>query len=331
MLELKYNPTRNGVGVVLEVTKDSKQGVLTTLLLLTGKLNVGDIIMVHNTYGKVKKMLDRTGKETKHVEGGDPVMILGLSDVPEAGRVAEVVPNERDAQAKIAKIVEQERTTQGDNSLAQLVSKIQSGDTVQLNVIVKADSFGSLEAVKYALQSITPPENLAIKIVHADVGNFGESDLSLAQASNALMLGFNISLNASLVKKAEQLKLTMKNYDIIYEMTDYIDLILKGMIVIEEKEVYIGKLNLLGIFYKKEKEMIIGGKVIDGEIRNGAFFRVKRGEGEAEEIYTTGKVTSLKREQENVDKVAVGYECGMKIKVGKKVVEGDILEFYVME
>ena len=112
MLELQYDPTRNGVGVVLEATKDSKQGVLTTILLLTGKLNVGDIIMVHNTYGKVKKMLDRTGKETKHVEGGDPVMILGLSEVPEAGRVAEVVANERDAQAKIAKIVEKERATQ---------------------------------------------------------------------------------------------------------------------------------------------------------------------------------------------------------------------------
>jgi|GEM_PF-701018 len=331
MLELQYDPTRNGVGVVLEVTKDSKQGVLTTILLLTGKLNVGDIIMVHNTYGKVKKMLDRTGKETKHVEGGDPVMILGLSDVPEAGRVAEVVANEREAQAKIAKIVEKERANQSDNSLAQLMSKIQSGDNVQLNVIVKADSFGSLEAVKYALQSITPPENLAIKIVHADVGNFGESDLALAQASSALMLGFNISLNAALVKKAEQLKLTMKNYDIIYEMTDYIELILKGMVVIEEKEVYIGKLNLLGIFYKKEKEMIIGGKVIDGEIRNGAFFRVTRGEGEEAEIYTQGRITSLKRDQENVDKVSVGHECGMKVKVGKKVVEGDILEFYVME
>ena len=119
------------------------------------------------------------------------------------------------------------------------MSKIQSGDTVQLNVIVKADSFGSLEAVKYALQSITPPENLSIKIVHADVGNFGESDLALAQASSALMLGFNISLNAGLLKKAEQMKLTMKNYDIIYEMTDYIEQILKGMVVIEEKEVYL--------------------------------------------------------------------------------------------
>lgn len=331
MLELQYDPSRNGVGVVLEATKDSKQWVLTTLLLLTGKLNVGDIIMVHNTYGKVKKMLDRTGKETKHVEGGDPVMILGLSEVPEAWRVAEVTANERDAQAKIAKIVEKERANQWDNALAQLMSKIQSGDTVQLNIIVKADSFGSLEAAKYAIQSITPPENLSIKIVHADVGNFGESDLSLAQASGAIMLGFNTSINAALAKKAEQMKLTMKNYEIIYEMTDYIENILKGMVVVEEKEVYLGKLNVLGVFYKKEKDMIIGGKVIDGEIRNGASFRIMRGEGEEAEIYTQGKVISLKREQENVDKVAVGYECGMKVRVGKKIAEGDILEFYVME
>ena len=135
------------------------------------------------------------------------------------------------------------------------------------------------------------------------------------------MLGFNTSLNAGLLKKAEQLKLSMKNYDIIYEMTDYIENILKGMVVVEEKEVYLGKLNVLGVFYKKEKDMIIGGKVIDGEIRNGASFRIMRGEGEEAEIYTQGKVTSLKREQENVDKVAVGYECGMKVRVGKKISE----------
>ncbi len=195
------------------------------------------------------------------------------------------------------------------------MSKIQSGDTVQLNIIIKADSFGSLEAGKFALQSIVCPENLSIKIVHADVGNFGESDIALAQASQGLLLGFNISLNAGLLKKADQMKLTMKNFDIIYELTDYVEQVLKGMVVIEQKEVYIGKLNVLGIFYKKEKEMIIGGKVIDGEVRNGAQFKIMRGEGEEAEIFTTGKITSLKREQENVDRVAVGYECGMKVRV----------------
>lgn len=331
MLELAYNPTKPGVGVVLEATKDSKQGVLTTILLLTGKLNVGDIIMVHNIYGKVKKMLDRTGKETKHVEGGDPVMILGLSEVPEAGRVAEVVASEREAQAKIEKIRVKDKENQNDGSLAQIMTKIQSGDNVQLNIILKADSFGSLEAGKFALQSIACPENLSIKIVHSDVGNFGESDLALAQASQGLLLGFNISLNAGLLKKADQSKLTMKNFDIIYELTDYVENVLKGMVIIEQKEVYLGKLNVLGIFYKKEKEMIIGGKVIDGEIRNGASFRLTRGEGDEAEIFTTGKITSLKRDQENVDKVNVGYECGMKVRVGKKIVEGDVLEFYVME
>lgn len=331
MLDLKYDPTRNGVGVVLEATKDSKQGVLTTILLMTGKLNVGDIIMVHNISGKVKKMLDRNGKETKHVEGGDPVMILGLSDVPEAGRVVEVVANEREAQTKIAMIMEKDKANQNDGSLAQLMNKIQSGDTAQLNLVIKADSFGSLEAVKYSIQNLICPENIGIKIVHADVGNFNESDLALAQASEGIMLGFNTSFSTALAKKAEQMKVKLKNFDIIYEMNDYLDQILKGMVVIEEKEVPIGKLNILGIFYRKDKEMIIGGKVTEGEVRNGALFRVTHGEGEEAEIYTQGKITSLKREQENVDKVAVGYECGMKVRVGKKLVEGDVLEFYVME
>lgn len=331
ILELKYNPNRNGVGIVLEATKDSKQWVLSTILLLTGKLNVGDIIMIHNTYGKVRKMLDWTGKETKHVEGGDPVMILGLSDIPEPGRVAEVVANERDAQNKIAKILELDKEKQAESWLAQLMSKIQSGDTAQLNIIIKADSFGSLEAAKHAIDNIVAPENLSIKIVHSDVGNFGESDLALGQASSALLLGFNITVKAGLVKKAEQLKLTLKNYDIIYEMIDYIEQILQGMIVIEEKEVYIGKLNVLGVFYKKEKEMIIGGKVIDGKIKNGASFRIYHGEGDEAEVYATGKITSLKRENDNVDEVAVGYECGMKVRVSKKITEGETLEFYVME
>lgn len=127
------------------------------------------------------------------------------------------------------------------------------------------------------------------------------------------------------------MKTTVKNYDIIYEMTDYIEQILQGMIVIEEKEVYLGKLEVLGIFYKKEKEMIIGGKVIDGKIKNGASFRIRHGEGEEAEIYATGKVTSLKREAENVDEIQAGYECGMKVRVSKKILEGDIMEFYVME
>ncbi len=332
MLELVYNPTRNAVGVVLEVTKNPKQGILTTILLMTGTLQVGNIIMIHNTYGKVRKMLDWTGKEIKTATWWDPVMILGMQDIPEPGRVAEVVATERIAQQKIEVVMDKEKSQKDSAGLQAMVSQMVAGEVSTLKLIIKSDSFGSLEAVKYALESMETPENITIKIIHSDVGTFGESDISLAHASDALILGFNVPIPASIFKKANQMKLVVKTYDIIYEMTDYIDGILKGMIVIEAKEVILGRLNILGIFYKKEKEMIIGGKVIEGKARNGAEFRIwRKVEWAEEEIIGQGKITSLKRDQDNVNEVNTWYECGMKVRISKKVLEWDTLEFFVME
>jgi len=332
MLELQYNPQRNAVGVVLEATKDPKQGVLTTILLMTGTLKVGDVVMIHSTYGKVRKMLDWTGKEISIAQGGDPVMILGIQDVPEAGRVAEVVDTERQAQDKISLVGEKEKAQKDASSLQNTISQIASGDQATLNLVVKADSYGSLEAAKHALEIMPTPENIAIKIIHSDVGTFGESDISLAHASGAIILWFNVPIPASINKKALQLKIVLKTYDIIYEMIEYIDGILKGMIKIEEKEVYLGRLTILGIFFKKEKEMIIGGKVTEGKVKNGAQFKIwRKWESGEDEIIGQGKVTSLKRDQENVDEVNVGYECGMKVRLSKKVVEWDSLEFFIME
>jgi len=332
MLELAYNPNRNAVGVVLEVTKDPKQGVLTSLLLMSGTMKVGDIIMIHNTYGKVRKMTDWTGKDMKVAHGGDPVMILGMQDVPEPGRVAEVTDTERQAQDRISAVVEQEKSQKEGGGMQAMIAQMANGEMITtLNVIVKADSYGSLEAVKYSLASIPAPENMVVKIIHSDVGTFGEADIALAHAAGALILGFNVPIPASIIKKAQTMHVNIKTYDIIYEMNDYVDAVLKGMIVIEEKEVVIGKLTILAIFFKKEKEMIIGGKVSEGETRNGAMFRVwRKGETE-EEVIAQGRITSLQRGQDNVDKVLVGHECGMKVRTSKKILEGDVLEFYVME
>lgn len=332
MLELHYNPDRNAVGVVLEANKDTKQGILTTILVMTGTLEVGDIIMIHNTYGKVRKMLDWSGKEVKKVVWGDPVMILGMQELPEPGRIAEVVDTEQQARHKIATVQEKEKAQSDASWLQNMMAQIAAGDLTTLNIILKADSFGSLEAAKYALQTMEVPENITIKIVHSDVGVFGDSDLGLAQASWAMLFWFNIAIPASIIKKAEQMKLSIKTYDIIYEMTDYIDGVLKGMIKIEAKEVVLGKLQVLGVFFKKEKEMIIGGKVTEWEARNGAEFRMWR-KWDSGELETIGqwRITSLKREQENVNKVTEWHECGMKVRISKKVLEGDILEFFVME
>ncbi len=145
---------------------------MTTILLMTGTMKVGDILMIHNTYGKVRKMLDWTGKEIKTATGGDPVMILGMQDIPEPGRVAEVVPTERIAQQKIAVVMEKEKAQKDSSGMQAMISQMANGDVTTLKLIIKSDSYGSLEAVKYALESMPTPENITIKIIHSDVGTF---------------------------------------------------------------------------------------------------------------------------------------------------------------
>lgn len=198
---------------------------------------------------------------------------------------------------------------------------------MQIKLILKAESFGSLESLKYAAQKVTLPENMEIKIIHSDVGNMTDSDLIFAQASHAIVVGYNVTTTNTLQKKATQMKVVIKQYDIIYEFIDRLEQLALGLVEVEKKEVSIGRLSVLAIFFRRAKEMIIGGKVISGYIKNGGHFRVWRGE----EQISSGYVTSLQRDKDSVSEVKEGYECGMKIKVGKKLELEDVLEFYVME
>lgn len=218
------------------------------------------MLVIKNTYGRVRRMLDRKGKEMKIAYGGQPVLILGIPEVTEPGSIAEVVKNEKIASDRVSAF--KKETVHQTHTLAGLMNKLTQGEHVQLNLILKADTRGSLEALKQAIGSASLPETVEIKVVHSDVGTFSESDLALAQASGALLLGFSIPLHASLKKRAELLQVQMKSFDIIYELIDYLHQLVQGMVIIEQKEVVIGQLKVLGIFYKKEKEMIIGGKVM---------------------------------------------------------------------
>ena len=279
MLELKYNPDRQAVGVVVDAYKDPKQGVVASLIILTGTLKNGDIIVAYNTYGKVRRMQNWIGKQTSKITGGEPVQILGFTELPEPGRIVEVVSNEKEANQRIAFIKESETKSTGDGALQQFLAQLKAGDqskVSELRLILKADGSSSLEALKQAVDGVSLPKN--IKVVHSDVGYFGESDLSLAQASKALLLGFNISMNAVLKKKAENLKIEMKAFDIIYELTDYLTNLLLGMVEVEKEEVVVGKLEILGIFHTETREMTIGGMVRDGKVKNKLKFRVYRGD-----------------------------------------------------
>ncbi len=330
MLELKYNPDRQAVGVVVDAYKDPKQGVVASLIVLTGTLKNGDIIVAYNTYGKVRRMQNRLWKNAGKITGGEPVQILGFTELPEPGRIVEVVSNEKEAHQRIAFIKESEAKTTGDGALQQFLAQLKAGDQSkisELRLILKADGSSSLEALKQAVDGVSLPKNVTIKVVHSDVGHFGESDLSLAQASKALLLWFNISLNAVLKKKAESLKIEMKAFDIIYELTDYLSNLLLGMVEVEKEEVVVGKLEILGVFHTETREMTVGGMVKEGKVKNKLKFRVYRGE----DILTNGEILSLKRNKDEVKEVNEGEDCGMKVKIGKRIEVGDLLEFYEMQ
>ena len=251
MLELQYDPKRNAVGVVVEAHKDAKKWVTTTMLLMTWTLRIGDIITIHNTYGRVRRMTDWTGKQVKEAVGGDPVMILGVQDLPEPGRLAEVVNSDKEANTKISAIKDHEQSLSKEAMLQDIIQKIGQGDKVSLKLIIKSDSFGSLEAIKHAAQQVELPENVELKIIHHDVGDISNSDLTFAQAAQAIVIGFNVSVSASLKKKADQMQVVIKEYKIIYEFIEYLHQLGQGMIVVEEKEVVTGKLEVLGIFFRK--------------------------------------------------------------------------------
>jgi translation initiation factor IF-2 len=327
MKELVCDPQRMGVGVVLEAHKDTQKWVIANMIVMTGTIHVGDILWIHNTYGRIKKIYDWKGKELKKATGWDPIMVLGMQDVPEPGRLVEEVKSDKVARERIAHVVEIETQEKHQSLAATLMNRINQWDKVMINLVVRADSWGSLEALKYSVSSLEMPENIELRIVHSDIGNFSESDLDLARASGSLMIGFNNTITMNLKKKAEQHKLVLKSFDIIYELTDYLSEFAKGKVVIELKEVEIGKLETLAIFFRKGSDTIMWGKVTQGEIRNGAHFRIMR----SEEEILSGKITSLQKDQTSVDKLGAGHECGMKVKIGKKIEVGDVLELFVME
>lgn len=337
MLELVYNPTRNAVGVVVEWHKDAKKWVTTTMLIMTGTLRIGDIVAIHNTYGRVRRMTDWTGKQIKEATWWDPVMILGIQDLPEPGRMAEVVNSDKEANSKISAIEEHEQSLSKEAILQDIMQKIGKWDNVQLKLIIKSNSFGSLEAIKQASQKVPLPENVVLKIIHDDVGDVTTSDLTFAQAAQAIIVGYNVSISSSLKKKADQMQVQVKEYKIIYEFLEYLEDLGKWMIKVELKEVITGKLEVLGHFFRKGKESIFGGKVIEWRIVNRSRFRVYRPsdpqfDEEGNVVpFMTGSVTSLQRDQESVKEVREGYECGMKTKTPKKIEIGDIIEYYIME
>lgn len=322
--KLYCDPNRNGLGVVLESHKDVQKWVTTNMILMTGTLKVWDILWIHDTYGKVKKMHNRKWQEIKIAHGGDPIMVLGITNIPEAGKLAEVVATEKIAKDRITQATAVKNV---ESSIYNLTSKILEWQAVQLKLILKADSRWSLEALKQGLQWVEVPDNIEVKVIHNDIWNFYESDLDLGKVSQAVMLGFNTTIAPEIKKKADAAWIAVRNFKIIYELTDYLNDLLKWMIVVEPQEVYYGRLKVMWVFFRKWNEVIFGWQVIDGKVKNWCYFKAFRW---TEEV-ASGKITSLQKEQQSVTEITNGHECGMKAKCSKKIEIGDELEFYNME
>ncbi|NSL51142.1 translation initiation factor IF-2 [Calidifontibacillus erzurumensis] len=328
--EFKANPNRPAVGTVIEANLDKGRGPVATLLIQNGTLKVGDPIVVGNTYGRVRAMVNDMGRRVKVATPSTPVEITGLHEVPSAGDRFVVFEDEKKArqigEARAQKQLEQQRAERNKVSLEDLFEQIKQGDMKELNIIIKADVHGSAEALSSSLQKIDV-EGVKVKIIHTGVGAITESDVILASASNAIIIGFNVRPDVNAKKTAEAEKVDIRLHRIIYKAIEEIEAAMKGMLDPEYEEKVIGQLEVREIFKVSKVGTIAGCYVTDGKVTRDAGIRLVR-DGV---VIFEGEVDTLKRFKDDVKEVAQGYECGLTIKNYNDIKEGDIIEAYVME
>ena len=330
IMELKANPHRRARGLVIEAELDKGRGPVATVLVQKGTLHVGDFISAGATHGKVRAMVDDKGRRVKEALPSTPVEILGLSDVPSAGEV--FIAHESDkvaksyaetylAQNKVKKLEE----TKAKMSLDDLFSQIQAGNLKELNIIVKADVQGSVEAVRQSLMKLSN-EEVVVKCIHGGVGAINESDVSLASASSAIIIGFNVRPDAMAKTIAEREGVDIRLYRVIYQAIEDIEAAMKGMLDPVYEEKVIGHAEVRQIFKASAVGNIAGSYVLDGEFRRDCKVRITR---EGEQIYE-GELKSLKRFKDDVKEVKAGFECGLVFEGFDQMQELDIVEAYIM-
>ncbi len=327
MEDLKADPNQPGVGVVIEAELDKSRGAVTTVLVHDGTLKLGDVVVVGNSYGKVKAMFSDTGKPVKKAGPAVPVEILGLSAVPQAGDSLTVVASEKVARDQVEK---QMNATRRDSSaesvsLSNLYEQVSAGHIKELAVVLKTDVQGSIEPIKKSLEQLGT-EEVKVRVIHSGSGHITESDVMLAHASLGIIVGFNTAAEPGAQRLAEIEKVNIRFYDIIYNLQDDVSKALKGMLEPQKVEVIGGQAEIRAVFGAK-KDQIAGCYVIDGKISRNDSVRVKR----KGEIVTTTAVAGLKRFKDDVREVASGYECGVSLKDFTAFEVGDILEFFRIE
>ncbi|WDV47743.1 translation initiation factor IF-2 [Clostridiaceae bacterium M8S5] len=330
MLELKANPNRRAVGTVIEAELHKGKGSLATVLIQKGTLRVSDAFVAGAASGKIRAMLDEKGKKVKKAGPSTAVEIMGLSEVPDAGEIFYVVDDEKIArniaEKRKQKLRDERNKSRQVVSLDDLFTQIQSGQIKDLNIILKADVKGSIEAVRQSLEKLSN-EEVKVRIIHGGVGAITESDIMLATASNAIVIGFNVRPTISAMSVAKTEEVDVRTYRIIYKAIEDIQDAITGMLEPEFKEVAIGRAEIRATFKVPNIGLIAGVYVIDGKITRNANLRLLRDNI----VIHEGEIGSLKRFKDDVKELATGYEGGIGIKNFNDVKEGDVIEAFVIE
>jgi len=326
--DLKADPDRPAIGRVIEAHLDKGRGPVATILVQTGTLERGDLVVAGTTFGKVRAMVDDKGKNVGRAEPSRPVEILGLPEVPEAGDVIRAVPDEKAAKALVAQNARERAgsaTAERPATLDEMFAQVKEGKAKELKLVLKADVQGSLEAIKGALAKV-PQDEVTLSVIHDAVGDITESDLTLAAASGAVVIGFNTKMEAPARRVADSTNVDVRQYKVIYELLDDMQKALTGMLEPEMVESTLGHAEVRQIF-TSGKTTIAGCMVVDGVIRRGAQARLLRG-GTA--VYD-GKIATLRRIKDDVREVNAGLECGIVLENNNDVQVGDIVECYVVQ
>ncbi|MBP7031647.1 MAG: translation initiation factor IF-2 [Anaerolineaceae bacterium] len=327
---IKANPKGACIGTVVEAKLDKTTGPMATLLVQNGTLKLGGVVVAGESYGKIKAMFDQRHKRIEKAGPSTPVVVMGLDHLPDAGDLFQVVENEREARQIVEgrKAEREAKRSLKRATLEELFAKVKSGEAKELRLILKADVRGSLEPIVNSLEDLGKKEkDISIQVLHSETGNITESDVALAAASNAVILGFNVDVDQNTKHMAEAEGVSIRVYKIIYRLLEDVEKALKGFLEPEMVEKVIGMAQVLAIFKVSKAGMAAGCRVLDGEIRRNASVRVVR----AGEPLFTGEISSLKREKEDVREVREGMECGISIKNFEDFENGDIIESFIME
>ncbi|TME13407.1 MAG: translation initiation factor IF-2 [Chloroflexi bacterium] len=327
--ELKANPERSAIGTIVEARMDKARGPVGTVLVQTGTLNVGDVIVVGETFGRVRALEDEHGKRIKKAGPATPALILGLSEVPEAGDILRVVADEKAARAAVearrVELAAKGGEGSGRATLEDLYRQIQAGQAKELRIVLKADVSGSLGAITHALGQLKTDE-VKLNVLYEGAGEISDNDILLASASNAIVVGFNTSISDTARRAADAERVDVRMYDIIYQLTDDIEKALSGLLEPEQVEVVEGRAEVRKII-KVGRQVIGGSYVTDGRIVRSGSVRIWRGG----KVIGTDKIESLRRFKDDVREVQTGFECGISLVSTTDIVEGDVLECFTTQ